>query len=129
MEQIMAALEQIREEIAEGPLSTDPSLEDIHMAIERRLIEKIGETGGKLHTARSRNDQVALDLRLYLREEIGKVRAGLTDLRRALVEVAEAHLDVILPGYTPLQRAQPLLLAHHLLAYYEMFTRDDARLA
>jgi argininosuccinate lyase len=98
------------------------------MNIEARLIEKIGSVGGKLHTARSRNDQVALDVRLYLRDEADAIRAALAALQRALLDQAEAHLDVIMPGYTHLQTAQPILFAHHLLAYVEMFSRDAGRL-
>ncbi|HSB67810.1 MAG TPA: argininosuccinate lyase [Candidatus Methylomirabilis sp.] len=129
VEAIVTGLGEIGEEIARGDFRIDPALEDIHMHIERRLIEKIGEVGGKLHTARSRNDQVALDLRLYLREAIGGIGGQLRTLQEVLVAKAEVHLDTILPGYTHLQRAQPILLAHHLLAYFEMFQRDRERLA
>ncbi|HJW70803.1 MAG TPA: lyase family protein, partial [Candidatus Binatia bacterium] len=101
--------------------------EDVHMAIERRLTEIIGPLGGKLHTGRSRNDQVALDLRLWLRTECAAVDADLAGLQRALVAVARRHRDAIIPGYTHLQRAQPVLLAHHLLAYHEMLARDRTR--
>ena len=128
-EAIVTGLTEIGEEIAQGAFRIDPALEDIHMHVERRLIEKIGDVGGKLHTARSRNDQVALDLRLYLREAIGGIGAQLRTLQEVLVGKAEVHLDTILPGYTHLQRAQPILLAHHLLAYFEMFQRDRERLA
>ena len=128
-EAIVTGLTEIGEEIAQGAFRIDPALEDIHMHVERRLIEKIGDVGGKLHTARSRNDQVALDLRLYLREAIGGIGAQLRTLQEVLVGKAEDHLDTILPGYTHLQRAQPILLAHHLLAYFEMFQRDRERLA
>jgi argininosuccinate lyase len=127
-DKIVAGLHEIEGEIEREEFSFDPSAEDIHMAIERRLIEKVGEAGAKLHTGRSRNDQVALDLRLYLREEIGLVRRLVVSLQRALVGRAEAHLDLIMPGYTHLQRAQPVLLAHHLMAYVEMLERDRARL-
>jgi len=129
VEAIVAGLGEIREEIARGEFRTDPALEDIHMHIERRLMEKIGEVGGKLHTARSRNDQVALDLRLYLREAIGQIRDRIRTLQASLVAKAEVHLGTVMPGYTHLQRAQPILLAHHLLAYFEMFQRDRERLA
>jgi len=101
--------------------------EDVHMAIERRLTEMIGPLGGKLHTGRSRNDQVALDLRLWLRAENAGVDADLARLQRALVTVARRHEDAVVPGYTHLQRAQPILLAHHLLAYHEMLARDRTR--
>ncbi len=99
------------------------------MAVERRLIEKVGKIGGKLHTARSRNDQVALDLRLYVRDAVDGLRQRLRALQRALATVGRRHIDVIMPGYTHLQPAQPVLFAHHLLAYAEMFARDDSRLA
>jgi argininosuccinate lyase len=129
VEAILKGLGEIGEEIAEGTFRFDPALEDIHMHIERRLTEKIGAAGGKLHTARSRNDQVALDLRLYLREVIGEIRERLRALQRVLVAKAEVHLETVMPGYTHLQRAQPILLAHHLLAYFEMFQRDRDRFA
>ena len=99
------------------------------MNIERRLTEKIGPAGGKLHTARSRNDQVVLDMRLFLREEAGLIIESLESLGRALARAAKRHLDVIMPGYTHLQRAQPVLFSHHLLAYYDMFDRDRERFA
>ena len=129
MEAIVAGLTEIQAEIERGEFRTDPALEDIHMHIEHRLREKVGEVAGKLHTARSRNDQVALDLRLYLREAIGQIREGIRSLQAGLVAKAEVNLETIMPGYTHLQRAQPLLLAHHLLAYFEMFQRDRERLA
>jgi argininosuccinate lyase len=124
---IIAALRQIRREFEQGTFPSSPADEDIHMAVERRLIEKIGPTGGKLHTARSRNDQVALDLRLYLKDETTHILALLHELRRALTAVATAHADAIMPGYTHLQPAQPVLVAHHLLAYAEMLERDRQR--
>jgi argininosuccinate lyase len=127
-DKIAAGLEEIGGEIERGEFRFDPSLEDIHMAIEARLIEKVGEAGAKLHTGRSRNDQVTLDLRLYLRDEIGQIRRLIAGLERALIGQAEAHLDLIMPGYTHMQRAQPVLLAHHLMAYVEMLERDRARL-
>ena len=129
VEAIVTGLTEIAEEIVQGTFRIDPALEDIHMHVERRLIEKIGDVGGKLHTARSRNDQVALDLRLYLREAIGQIREGIRILQDVLLAKAEVKLDTIMPGYTHLQRAQPILLAHHLLAYFEMFQRDRDRLA
>jgi argininosuccinate lyase len=104
-------------------------LEDIHISIEARLIDLIGQAGARLHTARSRNDQVALDLRLFTREAVQDILLSIRDFQRALVQMAEAHQKVVLPGYTHLQRAQPVLLAHHLLAYFEMFQRDIERLA
>lgn len=127
-EAIIQGLEEIRREIEAGEFAFDPALEDIHMAIETRLIQKIGEAGRKLHTARSRNDQVALDVRLYLAEEVEGLLDDLTELRRAGVRLARRHFGEIMPGYTHLQRAQPVLFAHHLLAYDEMWRRDQARL-
>ena len=127
-EVIVAGLEQIREEVLAGTFTWRVELEDVHMNIEQALRERIGPVGGKLHTARSRNDQVATDLRLYLRDEIWVLLELLTEVRRALVEQADKHLDVIMPGYTHLQVAQPLRFSHHLLAYFEMFTRDAGRL-
>jgi argininosuccinate lyase len=126
-EALSSGLETIRGEIERGELRNDPRLEDIHMHIESRLSELIGPTAQKLHTARSRNDQVALDIRLYLREETGRTIERLARLRRALTALAKSHLEVVMPGYTHLQRAQPVLFAHHLMAYYEMFTRDAER--
>ncbi len=126
---IVAGLTEIRAEIERGEFRTDPALEDIHMHIEQRLREKIGDVAGKLHTARSRNDQVALDLRLYLREAIGQIRDRIRSLQEALVAKAEVHLETVMPGYTHLQRAQPILLPHHLLAYVEMLQRDRDRFA
>jgi argininosuccinate lyase len=124
---IMLALEEIKAEIEQDTFIFDVRWEDIHMHIERRLIEKIGPVGGKLHTARSRNDQIALDVRLYLRDEIRAILHDIRQLQRTLVDLAEAHLDVIMPGYTHLQRAQPIRLSHHLLAYDEMLERDHQR--
>lgn len=125
--QLVAGLEQIREEIDTDRFVFDDRLEDIHMHVESRLAEIVGGVARKLHTARSRNDQVALDARLYLGGETRRVIQQLHAVRQALVSTAEAHLDAILPGYTHMQRAQPVLLAHHLHAYYEMFTRDGER--
>ena len=124
---IIAALRQIRGEFERGTFQSSPADEDIHMAVERRLIEKIGAVGGKLHTARSRNDQVALDLRLYLKDETLSILELLRQLRHAVVGVATAHADAVMPGYTHLQPAQPVLFAHHLLAYAEMIERDRQR--
>jgi argininosuccinate lyase len=125
---IIRGLEEILKEIATGDLTFSLELEDIHMNIEHRLTEKIGPVGGKLHTARSRNDQVALDLRMYLRDQITGLHGLLGAMQQELVELADRNRDVVLPGYTHLQRAQPVLLGHHLLAYYEMFERDRGRL-
>jgi len=126
---IIAGLKAVEKEIDAGKIEFGASMEDIHMAVESRLTEKIGPLGGKLHTGRSRNDQVAVDIRLYLMDQVFEILHLLHEFRRSLVEVAEANLDVIMPGYTHLQRAQPVLLSHHLLAYYEMFHRDASRLA
>jgi len=127
--QIIAGLKDIHKEIAAGALTLSLELEDIHMNIEDRLIRKVGPVGGKLHTARSRNDQVALDLRMYLRDEIMEISELLQSFQRVIVGLADRHQDVVMPGYTHLQRAQPVLFGHHLLAYYEMFERDQQRLA
>lgn len=124
---IIGGLSSIREEIEQGKFEFKPELEDIHMNIEVGLIEKAGEVGGKLHTARSRNDQVALDLRLFAREAISDTLAGIKEFQRALISLAEANKAVIMPGYTHLQSAQPVLMAHHLLAYFEMLQRDIER--
>ncbi len=123
---IERGLAGIAEEIEAG-YQFPQDAEDIHMAIEARLIDKIGPLGGKLHTGRSRNDQVALDLRLYVRAVGGELDAGMRELESALLSRAEEHLDVVMPGYTHTQRAQPVLLAHHLLAYVEMLRRDRGR--
>jgi len=127
-EVITGGLGAIQEEIEQGRFQFKPELEDIHMAVEVRLMEKVGEVvGGKLHTARSRNDQVALDLRLFLKEAIAETLTGVRGFQRALVSLAEANKGVVMPGYTHLQPAQPVLLAHHLLAYFEMLERDVDR--
>ncbi len=126
-EVIIEALTAVGEEIEQGKLRFKPELEDIHMAIEARLMEKVGEVGGKLHTARSRNDQVVLDLRLFTKEAISKTLVRLRELQRALISLAEANKSVIISGYTHLQSAQPVLLAHHILAYFEMLQRDIER--
>ena len=126
-EAIVKGLNSIRKEIERGKFQFRIELEDIHMNIESRLFEKIGEVAGKLHTARSRNDQMALDLRLFVKEEIGKTVDKIKALQTSLVELAQTNKDVMMPGYTHLQQAQPVLLAHHLLAYFEMFQRDKER--
>ena len=126
-ELIIRGLVSIREEIEQGKLEFKLELEDIHMNIESRLFEKIGDVAGKLHTARSRNDQVALDLRLFVKEAIGETVSKLKHFQLALLDVAEAKKSVIMPGYTHLQQAQPVLFAHHLLAYFEMLQRDVMR--
>jgi argininosuccinate lyase len=126
---IINGLKGILQEITDGKLEFSIELEDIHMNIENRLVRKIGPVGGKLHTARSRNDQVALDLRMYLRDEIMEIRRLLQGLQKTVIGLADRNQDAVMPGYTHLQRAQPVLFGHHLLAYYEMFERDRDRLA
>jgi len=127
-EQIVLGLNDVLAEIERGEFVWDESQEDIHMAVEARLTDVIGpESAGKLHTARSRNDQVALDVRLFARAAIDTTVHLLRDLRTALLDLAEHHLEVILPGYTHTQRAQPIVFGHHLLAYQEMFERDTGR--
>jgi len=126
-DRIVKALSAIRTEIEKGKVSFGLSEEDIHMAVERRLIRKVGKTGGKLHTGRSRNDQVALDLRLYLRDQIDAILSLLSVVRERILLRAEEFFGIVMPGYTHMQRAQPVLFSHHLLAYHEMFTRDEER--
>ncbi|MBF0624763.1 MAG: argininosuccinate lyase [Magnetococcales bacterium] len=126
-EAIVAGLEQVAGELSRGALPFRDDLEDIHMHVESRLRELIGPVAGKLHTARSRNDQVATDLRLYLREETDHIRAALNRLRGALLDLAEAHQTVVMPGFTHLQIGQPVTFAHHLLAYVAMLERDHGR--
>ncbi len=125
---ILKGLDEVEEEISRGELPFRPELEDIHMHVEQRLKEKIGPVGGKLHTARSRNDQVALDFRLYLLKEQEVVTGLLREMQRALLKQAEANREAVMPGFTHLQHAQPVLVAFHLLAYVEMFQRDVERL-
>jgi len=125
---IEIGLNEIGKEISAGEFSFSFDLEDIHMNIEKELTARIGEAGAKLHTARSRNDQVATDLRLYLKDEIATLQDGVRGLQNALVGLASANENVLIPGYTHLQRAQPVPLAHHLLAYVEMLDRDRGRL-
>ncbi|MGB9822588.1 argininosuccinate lyase [Thermodesulfovibrio sp.] len=128
LEQILRGLKEIAKEIEQGKFQFKEEFEDVHMNIERALIEKIGSAGAKLHTARSRNDQVATDLRLYLRKKVSKLIEQLTEIEKTFISIAEKHIDTIMPGYTHLQKAQPVLLAHHLLAYAWMFERDRERL-
>lgn len=125
---IVQGLRSILADMERGKFRFDPSDEDIHMAIEKELIRRVGETGGKLHTARSRNDQIALDVRLYLREEIDNVICLLKDLQRQLVKIAKREISTIMPGYTHMQKAQPVLLAHYFMAFAEMFARDEERI-
>ena len=127
--QIVAGLEQLAKDIQAGKVEFDVSAEDIHMNIEKLLHELIGEVAGKLHTARSRNDQIALDLRMYLKSEIKAIDGEVQALQNALIQTAEQHVDTVMPGYTHLQHAQPVTLAHHLLAYVWMLQRDRERLA
>jgi argininosuccinate lyase len=126
--QLVKGLEQIGQEYREGNFNPGIEQEDVHFAVERRLIELVGDVGKKLHTARSRNDQVGTDIRLYLREQIGQIRSQLREWQQLLLEKAENHVETLIPGYTHLQRAQPLSLAHHLLAYFQMAQRDWERL-
>jgi argininosuccinate lyase len=125
---MVEALAEIRREMERGEHVEDEGAEDIHSLVERLLVAKIGPLGGKLHTARSRNDQVALDVRLYVRETSERVSERVREMQVALVDLAEQNADLVCPGYTHLQRAQPVLLAHHLMAYYEMLKRDRERL-
>src|SRR5512145_1045789 len=125
--ELLRGLDAVAAELHEGTFAFRPDDEDIHMAVERRVTELAGPVGGKLHTARSRNDQVATDVILFTRDAADAALAGLSALMRALVEQAESHLDAPVPGYTHLQRGQPVYLAHHLLAYVWMLERDRVR--
>ena len=126
---LLQGLDAVESELAEGRFPFEPDDEDIHMAIERRLTEIAGPVGGKLHTARSRNDQVVTDLAMYTRERADAARVGVEVLMDALLEQAKEHVDWAMPGYTHLQSAQPVYLGHHLLAYLWMLARDRARFA
>lgn len=126
-ELILQGLKEIEEEIEDGSFPFRVSSEDIHMNIEQRLIEKIGPVGGKLHTGRSRNDQVALDMHLFVKRETAEITALIQGFQEAIVKLAQEYMDVVIPGYTHLQRAQPVLLSHHLLAYFWMLQRDRER--
>jgi argininosuccinate lyase len=126
---IAEGLERIQDEYARGGLEEDPALEDIHMHVESRLAELIGPAAGRLHTARSRNDQVATDFRLWVRNAVDEAEDALAAFQRVLVARAEEHSETVMPGFTHLQSAQPVTLGHHLLAYYEMLARDRARFA
>src|SRR5215207_6324484 len=121
--ELRQGLDRVASELEHGSFEFLPDDEDIHMAIERRLTEIAGPVGGKVHTARSRNDQVATDMALFVRDQSTEARTRLLELMRALADVAERHADWPMPGYTHLQRAQPVYLAHHLLAYFWMFRR------
>ncbi|MBA2509978.1 MAG: argininosuccinate lyase, partial [Rubrobacteraceae bacterium] len=126
--ELVRGLEAVLREVEAGEFSWTLSDEDVHTAVERRLREVVGDVALKLHTGRSRNDQVALDLHLFVRDAAEGIRRGVLAAMRALVEVAEGNRDVVLPGYTHLQRAQPILLSHHLLAHFWTFRRDLGRL-
>jgi argininosuccinate lyase len=128
-DQILAGLAEIRAEIEAGTFVFRPELEDIHMNIEKTLAEKIGDAGARLHTGRSRNDQVNLDTRLYMRDVTAEIIDLLTGVQQSFVGLARRYLGAVMPGYTHLQRAQPVLISHHMLAYFEMFGRDKERLA
>jgi argininosuccinate lyase len=124
---IVQTLGEILRDMERGQIALDSSQEDIHMAVENELLARIGDVGGKLHTARSRNDQIALDMRLYMRDVLRRTLDLVHETQSTLVEIAEKHIGVIMPGFTHLQHAQPILFSHHLMAYYEMFRRDCAR--
>ncbi|MGV8075166.1 MAG: argininosuccinate lyase [Syntrophobacteraceae bacterium] len=126
---IVGTLGEIQREFERGKIGLDSSQEDIHMAVEKQLMQKVGEKGGKLHTARSRNDQICVDMRLYMRDMIQQCRSLIIEVQKVLVAMAAEKLGVVMPGCTHLQHAQPVLLSHHLMAYYEMFRRDEERLA
>lgn len=128
-DQIMEGLAGILKDVEDGTLPITKEYEDIHSFVEANLIDRIGDAGKKLHTGRSRNDQVALDMKLYVREEVQKTDALLTDLLKVILHIMEENLDTIMPGFTHLQKAQPITLAHHMGAYYEMFRRDRSRLS
>ncbi|PZV27817.1 MAG: argininosuccinate lyase [Snowella sp.] len=127
-DQLVEGLETIRQEYRDGKFTPGIDQEDVHFAVERRLTELVGDVGKKLHTARSRNDQVGTDVRLYLRSEIDEIRDYLRDFQRVLVAIADNNVETLIPGYTHLQRAQPVSLAHHFLAYFQMAQRDWQRL-
>ncbi|NLK21480.1 MAG: argininosuccinate lyase [Epulopiscium sp.] len=125
---IKSELKNILKDIEDGKIEFDIEAEDIHMNIEKILISRIGDIGKKLHTGRSRNDQVALDMRMYVKDEIKEIQNMILNLQKVLVDIATIHIETIMPGYTHLQRAQPITLAHHLMAYFEMLKRDYERL-
>jgi argininosuccinate lyase len=129
MQKILHGLEEILQEVSDGKFKYTSTDEDIHMAIERMLVEKIGKVGNKLHTARSRNDQVALDERLYLRDEISEVSEFIKKLQKTIINIAQKNIDVIIPGLTHMQHAQPVLFSHYLMAYFNMLDRDKGRLS
>lgn len=127
-EKIIEGLGSVLDDIEQGKLQIDPTAEDIHMFVEAELTKRIGDVGKRLHTARSRNDQVAVDIRLYLRDEAAEITDGLKELLAAVLKKAKENTETIVPGYTHLQRAQPITFAHHLLAYCMMFMRDVDRI-
>ncbi len=127
-DQIIRGLQELERDLEQGTVKFSSALEDIHMHIEALLIKKIGPVGGKLHTARSRNDQIALDVSLYLRDALLDITGLLDQLQEVLLTMAENHFGIIMPGFTHLQHAQPVLFSHHLMAYYEMFSRDQQRM-
>lgn len=127
-EKLVKGLKDILDDIEEGRVTFNPSDEDIHMNIEVLLTQKVGDVGKKLHTGRSRNDQVAVDMRMYVRHEVSEIQSLLMNFLETLLELSEKHIETIMPGYTHLQRAQPITLGHHLMAYFEMFKRDYIRL-
>jgi argininosuccinate lyase len=129
VEALLGGLDALRAEVEAGSLGWDPALEDVHLNLEEALARRVGPVAGKLHTGRSRNDQVATDLRLWLRRTIDALDGALLRMERALVDLADREIEAVLPGTTHLQPAQPILLAHHLLAYFEMLERDRGRLA
>ncbi|WP_414568027.1 argininosuccinate lyase [Nostoc sp. CCY 9925] len=128
-EELVAGLDQVRQEYRQGKFQPGVDAEDVHFAVERRLTEIVGDVGKKLHTARSRNDQVGTDTRLYLRDQIQQIKSQLREFQGILLDIAEKNVETLIPGYTHLQRAQPLSLAHHLLAYFQMAQRDWERLS
>ena len=128
-ELIVKTLDEIKADIENNKVEFEIDAEDIHMNIETILISRIGDVGKRLHTGRSRNDQVALDIRMYLRDEIDEILSDIEDLKSVILNISEKHLETVMPGYTHLQKAQPITFAHHLMAYYEMLRRDSERLA
>ena len=128
-EKIVSGLKDIMQDVADGKVQFELDAEDIHMNVEKLLIERIGDAGKRLHTGRSRNDQVALDCRMYVKDAAKEAAGLMRELCQTLLSIAKAHLDTIMPGYTHLQRAQPVTLAHHMMAYFQMFSRDMQRMS
>nr|HPJ22983.1 argininosuccinate lyase [Clostridia bacterium] len=129
VKKLVTGLEEISSGLSDGTIELNPEAEDIHMAVEELLTLRIGDTGRKLHTARSRNDQIALDTRMYLRDECRNIMDLLIDLCKLILDTASSHTKTIMPGFTHMQPAQPITLAHHIMAYFEMFSRDLERLS